>query len=31
VEILESIAAVAVIPILLQVLGVYAWMRGLAG
>jgi type VII secretion integral membrane protein EccD len=31
VEILESLAAVAVIPILLQVLGVYAWMRGLAG
>jgi type VII secretion integral membrane protein EccD len=31
VEILESISAVAVIPILLQVLGVYAWMRGLAG
>jgi type VII secretion integral membrane protein EccD len=31
VEILESIVAVAVIPILLQVLGVYAWMRGLAG
>lgn len=31
VEILESVAAVAVIPILLQVLGVYAWMRGLAG
>ncbi len=31
VEILESITAVAVIPILLQVLGVYAWMRGLAG
>ncbi|TDV42163.1 type VII secretion integral membrane protein EccD [Actinophytocola oryzae] len=31
VEILESVAAVAVVPILLQVLGVYAWMRGLAG
>jgi type VII secretion integral membrane protein EccD len=31
VEILESLTAVAVIPILLQVLGVYAWMRGLAG
>lgn len=31
VEILESVTAVAVIPILLQVLGVYAWMRGLAG
>jgi len=31
VEILESLAAVAVIPTLLQVLGVYAWMRGLAG
>ena len=31
VEILESLAAIAVIPILLQVLGVYAWMRGLAG
>lgn len=31
VEILESLAAVAVVPILLQVLGVYAWMRGLAG
>jgi type VII secretion integral membrane protein EccD len=31
VEILESLVAIAVIPILLQVLGVYAWMRGLAG
>ncbi|MFD9888096.1 type VII secretion integral membrane protein EccD [Amycolatopsis sp. NPDC059027] len=31
VEIFESITAVAVVPILLQVLGVYAWMRGLAG
>lgn len=31
VEILESVTAVAVIPILLQILGVYAWMRGLAG
>ncbi|MEV0679416.1 type VII secretion integral membrane protein EccD [Actinosynnema sp. NPDC050436] len=31
VEILESVTAVAVVPILLQVLGVYAWMRGLAG
>jgi type VII secretion integral membrane protein EccD len=31
VEIAESLTAVAVIPILLQVLGVYAWMRGLAG
>jgi ESX secretion system protein EccD len=31
VEIAESVTAVAVIPILLQVLGVYAWMRGLAG
>ncbi|ONI87838.1 type VII secretion integral membrane protein EccD [Actinosynnema sp. ALI-1.44] len=31
VEILETLTAVAVIPILLQVLGVYAWMRGLAG
>jgi type VII secretion integral membrane protein EccD len=31
VEILESLAAIAVVPILLQVLGVYAWMRGLAG
>lgn len=30
-EIAESVTAVAVIPILLQVLGVYAWMRGLAG
>lgn len=31
VEILESLVAIGVIPILLQVLGVYAWMRGLAG
>ena len=31
VEILESLTAVAVVPILLQVMGVYAWMRGLAG
>ncbi|GAA1981861.1 type VII secretion integral membrane protein EccD [Amycolatopsis minnesotensis] len=31
VEIFESITAIAVVPILLQVLGVYAWMRGLAG
>ncbi|MBE1461411.1 type VII secretion integral membrane protein EccD [Kibdelosporangium phytohabitans] len=30
-EILETLTAVAVVPILLQVLGVYAWMRGLAG
>ena len=31
VDIFESLTAVAVLPILLQVLGVYAWMRGLAG
>ncbi len=31
VEIFESLTAIAVLPILLQVLGVYAWMRGLAG
>ncbi|PWW63301.1 type VII secretion integral membrane protein EccD [Actinokineospora spheciospongiae] len=31
VEILESVTAIAVVPILLQVLGVYAAMRGLAG
>jgi type VII secretion integral membrane protein EccD len=31
VEILESLTAIAVVPILLQVLDVYAWMRGLAG
>jgi type VII secretion integral membrane protein EccD len=31
VEILESLTAVAIIPILLQVLNVYAMMRGLAG
>jgi type VII secretion integral membrane protein EccD len=31
VEILELVTAIAVIPILLQVLGVYAMMRGLAG
>ncbi|MET0132134.1 MAG: type VII secretion integral membrane protein EccD [Kibdelosporangium sp.] len=30
-SILESAAALAVVPILLQVLGVYAWARGLAG
>ncbi|NWJ74059.1 type VII secretion integral membrane protein EccD [Pseudonocardia sp. ICBG1122] len=31
VEIVESLTAVAVLPLLLQVLGVFAWMRGLAG
>jgi len=31
VEILESLNAIAIVPILLQVLGVYATMRGLAG
>lgn len=31
VEILELLTAIAVVPILLQVLGVYAMMRGLAG
>lgn len=31
VEIFESITAIAIVPILLQVLGVYAWMRGLGG
>ncbi|WP_246127406.1 type VII secretion integral membrane protein EccD [Amycolatopsis rhizosphaerae] len=31
VEILESVTAVAILPILLQVLHVYAFMRGLAG
>lgn len=31
VEIFESVTAIAVLPILLQVLGVYSWMRGLAG
>ncbi|MFO7192757.1 MAG: type VII secretion integral membrane protein EccD [Thermocrispum agreste] len=30
-EILESLTAIAVVPLLLQVLGVYGWMRGLAG
>ncbi|MCE7006374.1 type VII secretion integral membrane protein EccD [Kibdelosporangium philippinense] len=28
---IESIAAIAAIPVLLQILGVYAWARGLAG
>lgn len=31
VEIFESVTAIAVVPVLLQVLGGYAWMRGLAG
>ncbi|MFD9698007.1 type VII secretion integral membrane protein EccD [Lentzea sp. NPDC059081] len=31
VEVLETVTAIAVVPILLQVLGVYATMRGLAG
>jgi hypothetical protein len=31
VEILETVTAIAVVPILLQVLGVYVMMRGLAG
>jgi hypothetical protein len=31
VDIVESLTAVAVVPVLLAVLGVYAWMRGLAG
>lgn len=31
VDIFESLTAVAVLPLLLQVLGVFAWMRGLAG
>lgn len=30
-HLVESLVAVAVIPVLLQILGVYAWARGLAG
>lgn len=31
VEIFETLAGLALLPLLLQILGVYAWMRGLAG